>query len=151
MNHPHSVYTSIILSSVHVNRLFLCPRLVPSSRVAGTADHFFAPFFPVCCQPISARQSLSSCLLHACFPRRFSLPLLRGISATSTLLSYLFLLPHTWPYHLRHFSIIFFLTTLLLLFSSDVCHPHIHLISFTSSHASRPLVVAQISAPYDTT
>ena len=66
----------------------------------------------------------------------------------------------TWPYHFSRFSVIFFdaCTTLVvpLMCSfrilSLLVTPHIHLsivISFTSSRASCPLVVAQVSAPYN--
>ena len=60
----------------------------------------------------------------------------------------------TWPYHFSRFSIIFLdaCTTLMCSFRilSLLATPHIHLsilISFTSSRASCPLVVAQVSAP----
>ena len=68
----------------------------------------------------------------------------------------------TWPHHFSRFSVIFLdaCTTLVvpLMCSfrilSLLVTPHMHLsilISLTSSHASCPLVVAQVSAPYNRT
>ena len=102
-------------------------------------------------------------LLHASFHLRFGRPLLvfPGMSTSSILLtmcsSFILL---TWPYHFSRFSVIFLdacttlVVPLMCLFwiSSLLVTPHIHLsilISFTSSHASCPLVVAQVSAPYN--
>ena len=94
---------------------------------------------------------------------RFRCPLLLfpGMSTSSILLtvcSSSILL--TWPYHFSRFSVIVFdaCTTLVvplmcsLRILSLLVTPHIHLsilISFTSSRASCPLVVAQVSAPYN--
>ena len=113
---------------------------------------------------------LSSCnpacvisLLHAFFHLRFGHPLLLfpGMSTSSILLamcsSFILL---TWPYHFSRFSVIFFdaCTTLVvpLMCSfrivSLLVTPHIHLsilISFTSSRASCPIVVAQVFVPYN--
>ena len=105
-------------------------------------------------------------LLHASFHLRFGRPLLLfpGISTSSILLtmcsSFILL---TWPYHFSRFSLIFLeaCTTLAvpLMCSfrilSLLVTPHNHLnipmiISITSSRASCPLVVAQVSAPYTT-
>ena len=103
-------------------------------------------------------------LLHASFHLRFGRPLLlfpgTCMSTSSILLtmcsSFILL---TWPYHFSRFCAIFLdaCTTLVPLMCSfwilslNVT-PHIHLsilISFTSSRASCPLVVAQVSAPYN--
>ena len=95
-------------------------------------------------------------LLHASFHLRFDRPLLLfpGMSTYSILLticsSFILL---TWPYHFGRFSVIFLdaYTTLVvpLMCSfrilSLLVTPHIHLsilISFTSSRAACPLVVA---------
>ena len=95
--------------------------------------------------------------------RRFGRPLLLfpGMSTSNILLTMCstFILL-TWPYHFSRFSVIFLhsCTTLVvpLMCSfrivSLLVTPHIHiciLISFTSSRASCPLVVAQVSAPYN--
>ena len=102
-------------------------------------------------------------LLHASFHLRYGRPLLLfpGMSTSNILLtmcsSFILL---TWPYHFSRFSVIFLdaCTTLVvpLMFSfrivSLLVTPHIHLsirISFTSCRASCPLVVAQVSAPYN--
>ena len=103
-------------------------------------------------------------LLHASFHRRCGRPLLLfpGMSTSSILLamcsSFILL---TWPYHFSHFSVISLeaCTTLVvpLMCSfrilSLLVTPHIHLsslISFTSSRASCPFVVAQVSVTYNT-
>ena len=102
-------------------------------------------------------------LLHASFHLRFGRPLLLfpGISTSNILLtmcsSFILL---TWPYHFSRFSVIFLdacttpVVPLMCSFRilSLLVTPHIHLsilISFTSSRASCPLVVAQVSAPYN--
>ena len=102
-------------------------------------------------------------LLQASFHLRFGRPLIlfHGMSTSSILLTVCapFILL-TWPYHFSRFSIIFLdaCTTLVVLqmcsfrILSLLVTPHIHLsilISFTSSRASCPLVVAQVSAPYN--
>ena len=102
-------------------------------------------------------------LLHASFHLRFGRPLLLfpGISTSNILLTMCssFILV-TWPYHFSRFSVIFLDTCttpvvpLMCSFRilSLLVTPHIHLsilISFTSSRASCPLVVAQVSAPYN--
>ena len=111
---------------------------------------------------------LSACLSHisllqASFHLWFGHPLLLfpGMSTTSILLtmcsSFILL---TWPYHFSHFSVILYdacttlVVTLMCSFRilSLLVTPHIHLsilISFNSSHPSCPLVVAQVSAPYN--
>ena len=98
-------------------------------------------------------------ILHAYFHLRFGRPLLLfpGMSTSSILLtmcsSFILL---TWPYHFSRISIIFLdaCTTLVAVLMcsfrilSLLVTPHIHLsilISCTSSHASCPLVVAQVS------
>ena len=84
------------------------------------------------------------------FPGMFTSSILLTICSSFILL--------TWPYHFSRCYIIFFdaCTTLFvpLMCSfrilSLLVSPHIHLsilISFTSSRASCPLVVAQVSAP----
>ena len=102
-------------------------------------------------------------LLHASFHRRFGRPLLLcpGMFTANIILtmcsSFILL---TWPYHFSRFSVIFLdaCTTLVvpLMCSfrilSHLVTPHIHLsilISFTFSRASCPLVVVQVSAPYN--
>ena len=102
-------------------------------------------------------------LLHASFHHRFGRPLLLfpGISTSSILLTMCssFIL-FTWPYHFSRFSVIFLeaytalVVPLMCSFRilSLLVTPHIHLsilISFTSSCSSCPLVVAQVSAPYN--
>ena len=97
-------------------------------------------------------------LLHASFLLRFGRPLLlfSGLSTSSVLLtmcsSFILL---RWPYHFSPFSI-FFLDACTTLVVPRMCSfrilsllvtPHIHLsilISFTSSRASCPLVVAHV-------
>ena len=102
-------------------------------------------------------------LLHASFHRRCGRPLLLfPCMSTSNILrtmSSSFIL-HTWPYHFSRFSVIF-LDACTTLFVPLMCTfrilclrvtPHIQLsilVSFTSSRASCPLVVAQVSAPYN--
>ena len=104
-------------------------------------------------------------LLHASFHRRFGrhLILFPGMSTSNILLtmcSYFILL--TWPYHFIRLYAIFLdacatlVVHLMCSFRilSIIVTPHIHLcilISFTSSRASCPLVVAQVSAPYTRT
>ena len=102
-------------------------------------------------------------LLHAYFHRRLGRPLLLfpGMCTSNILLtmcsSFILL---TWPYHSSRFSVILLdaCTTLVVhrmcsfRILSLLVTPHIHLsilISFTSSRASCPLVVAQVSAPYN--
>ena len=102
-------------------------------------------------------------LVHASFHRRFGrhLLLFPGMSTSNILLtmcsSFILL---TWPYHFSRFSVIVLdpFTTLVvpLMCSFRILSllviPHIHLsilISFTSSRASCPLVVAHGSAPYN--
>ena len=111
----------------------------------------------------SFRPNAVMSLLHASSHLRFGRPLLRfpGISTSSILLtmcsSFILL---TWPYHFSRFSVIFLeacatlAVPLMCSFRilSLLVTPHIHLsilISFTSSRASRPLVAAQVSAPYN--
>ena len=102
-------------------------------------------------------------LLHASFHRRFGRPLhiFPGMSTSNILLtmcsSFILL---TWPYHFSRFSVIFLdaCTTLAVPLTcsfrivSLLVTPNIHLsilISFTSRRASCPIVVAQVSAPYN--
>ena len=99
-------------------------------------------------------------LLHVSFHLMFGCPLLLfpGMSTSSILLtmcsSFILL---TWPYHFSRFSVIVLdaSTTLVVLLMcsfrilSLLVTKHIHLsilISFTSSRASFPLVVAHVSS-----
>ena len=144
----------------------LHPWLVPSSiwgrRYSWLASSSILPCL-LCC-PLSTLP-VSYIYIHASFHLRFGRPLLLfpGMSTSSILLtmcSYLILL--TWPYNFSRCSVIFFdawtnlgvpLMCSFWIWSLLVT-PHIHLsilTSFTSSRASCPLVVAQVSAPYNRT
>ena len=119
------------------------------------------PFCPVCCV-VFFQPRLCHISLTCIFPSQVWRPLLLfpGMYTSSILLTMCssFILI-TWPYHFSRFPVIALVacTTLVvpLMCSfrilSLLVTPHIHLsilISNTSSRASFPLIVAQVSAPY---
>ena len=136
----------------------LHPWLVPSSGVAGIADlssSFILPCLLHC--PFSTLPRAVISLLHASFHLRFGCHhlLSPGMSTSSILLTMCFsFILLTWPCHFSCFSVVFseacasLVVPLMCSFQilSLLVTPHIHLsilISFTSSRASCPLVVAR--------
>ena len=147
--------TSVLLITVLSSSSLACP-VISGRRYSCLSYSSMLPC--LLCYPVSVPP-----LSYLYYTHLFGLylRLVTGMSTSNILLntcsSFILI---AWPYHFSRFSVIFLdvSTTLVvpLMCSfwilSLLVTPHIHLsilISFTSSRASCPLVVAQVSARYN--